>query len=219
MIIYNTLKVPVSVMLDDRTIVIDADSEFDERIPSDEYFFRVHKLDRKGRPSLQRYESGGRHSSGTTFLCLATSALLTIRKETKVYLRQERSTLVDISAEHYKAESFDILIENGEMEKRRDGYLDESVREKMIRSFKINLVAGIIGHLLLIGGCAFILGMLFKVVDLQALTESDIWDFVPFIIFPVVSAIMIFWDIHQSQNAEIFQDIPILPEKSEYDYF
>lgn len=218
MMIYNTVDYPVIVTIGEHTFRMERDSELELKIPSGEYSFRIHKVDRKGRPILRRYQSGGRYSRGTTIICLAASALLAVRRDTKIYFREKTEPLISISAEHYKQDVFDILIDNGEINNRSDGYLDESIRKKMMLKFKLELIGSTISHLFLIAMCFVVLYLLPDVLSTYEMTENDFLEILPFILAPILAVYLIIRDISQSRKIHIFRDIPVLPEKVDYDY-
>lgn len=218
MMIYNTVDYPVIVTIGEHTFRMERDSELELKIPSGDYPFRIHKLDRKGNPILRRYLSGGRYSRGTTIICLAASALLTVRRDTKIYFREKTEPLISISSEYFKQEVYDILIENGEINHRSDGYLDESIRKKMIRKFQFELIGSTISHLLLIVSCFAVLYLLPEVLSAYEMTENDLWEILPFVLAPILGVYLVIRDISQSRKIHIFRDIPVISETIDYDY-
>ena len=79
MMIYNTVDYTVIVTLGDQTYRMERDSELEVKIPAGEYYLRLYKVDRKDRLITTDYVSGGRHSRGTTYLCMGMTALLDLR--------------------------------------------------------------------------------------------------------------------------------------------
>lgn len=220
MIIYNTIDYPVVVTIDDAAYDMEPDSELELRIPSGTHTFRIYKVDYKGRPIQKWYGSYGyrRNSRRMTVICHAMLARVSVRRDTKLYLREKLEDLLGISTEQYKREVFDVIIDNGEIEERRDGYLDERVRNRILRSFKLELIFGTMMYLLLTIACCVFLYLLRGVAAEHGLSESDICEILPFVIAPVVSVFCIVWNLRQAKNAHIFKDIPVLPVENDHPF-
>lgn len=233
MIIYNTVDYPVIITVGETAYRMEKDSELELKIPSGQYYFRAYKLDYKGKAPMRIRHIYYRRRADVTFICLAVSGLLTVRRNTRIYLRETQSddTLLSLSSERYKFETFDITLEDGEMESRRDGCLDDLTRKQVIRSFWTELITAMIGHLLLVGiGAALLIALgtavrevqqsgaelpAFSLKDLGFLFESEL---IVFLIGPLVALGMIVYDLYKSRNLPTLKDLPILPEPSEYDY-
>lgn len=219
MMLYNTVDYPVILTIGDKTYRMERDSELELKIPSGEYPFRIHKLDRRDRPILRRYIAGGRHRRNTTVICLAAMGVLSVRRDSKIYFREKTEPLISLSTEYYKQEVYDILIENGEIRDRKDGYLDAEIGKKMVRSFIFEVVGASLGHLFLIGACVFFLIVLRQVAAEHGLSEGDFVELLPAIIAPPLAIFFLYRDLLACRNLHIFKDIPVLPEEIDYDYF
>lgn len=219
MMLYNTVDHPVLITLGDQTYRMERDSELELKIPSGEYPFRIYKLDRKGRPILQRVIPGGRHSRNTTVICLAATALLTGNGDTKIYFREKTEPLMSVSTEYYQQEVYDILIENGEINHRKDGYLDADTGKRVVRSFIGEVVSASIMHLFLIAASVFFLIVLRQVAAEHGLPEGALIELLPILIAPVFAIVVLCLDLAKCRNLHIFKDIPVLPDLSEYEYY
>ena len=218
MIIYNTIDYTVIVTIGDQTYRMERDSELEVKIPAGEYYLRLHKVDRKDRLITTEYVSGGRHNRGTTYICMGMTALLDLRKATKLYIRETKEELVTISTEYYKKIVFDVIVENGELNHRQDGYIDSSVSKKMTRNFYKGLVFSIIGHVLLAIASGYMLSLLLDFLRENGGSEGDMVDLFFLILIPIVCVGLTVWDLSKFKQGDIFKEIPILPEKSYYDY-
>ncbi len=218
MMIYNTVDNPVIITLGDKTYRMERDSELELKIPSGEYFIRLHKVDRKDRLITTEYSGGGRHSRGTTYICLGMTALLNLRKDTKVCIRETEEQLVTIPSEFYEQLRFDVLVDNGELTHRQDGYLDNSVSKKMTRNFYVGLIGSIIGNMIVaVGGCV-LAGMLLDFFRENGASKEDVLELLFIILVPILCVGGIVISFSKFKRADVFKQIPILPDKSYYDY-
>ena len=123
-----------------------------------------------------------------------------------------------ISTEYYKKIVFDVLVDNGELTHRRDGYVDSSVSKKMTRNFYKGLVFSIIGHVLLAIASGYMLSLLLDFLRENGGSEGDMVDLFFLILIPIVCVGLTVWDLSKFKQGDIFKAIPTLPEKSYYDY-
>lgn len=218
MIIYNTIDTPVIVTLGDQTYRMERDSELELKIPSGEYFIRMHKVDRKGRPFTTISVSGGRYSRGSTYIYFGMTALLALKKDTKVCIRETQEKLMTIPSEYYQQIVFDVLVDNGELTHRQDGCVDGAVRKKLIRGFYAELISSIIGSLIVAVGACFMLSLLVDFLRTNGASKGDLVDLLFIILVPLVSVVSIVLNFSKFKRVDVFKQMPLLPEKSYYDY-
>ena len=218
MIIYNMLKNPVILTLGDQTYRMEKDSELEVKIPAGEYFIRLHKVNRKDKPITTTYVSGGRYSRGTTYIHQGMTAFLNLKRDTKVYIREDKEEMLTIPSEYYKQFTFDVLVDNGELTHRQDGLVDIAVRKKLVRQFYGELISSIIGNLLIaLGGC-YMLSLLVGVIGEKGASQDDIGILILYILAPIACVGSIVLNISKFKRVDLFKNLPVLPDRSYYDY-
>ena len=218
MIIYNMLKNPVILTLGDQTYRMEKDSELEVKIPAGEYFIRLHKVNRKDKPITTTYVSGGRYSRGTTYIHQGMTAFLNLKRDTKVYIREDKEEMLTIPSEYYKQFTFDVLVDNGELTHRQDGLVDISVRKKLVRQFYGELISSIIGNLLIALGACYMLSLLVDFLRINGASKGDLVDLLFIILVPIVSVGSIVLNISKFKRVDLFKNLPVLPDRSYYDY-
>ena len=218
MILYNMLKNPVILTLGDQTYRMEKDSELEVKIPAGEYFIRLHKVNRKDKPITTTYVSGGRYSRGTTYIHQGMTAFLNLKRDTKVYIREDKEEMLTIPSEYYKQFTFDVLVDNGELTHRQDGLVDIAVRKKLVRQFYGELISSIIGNLLIALGACYMLSLLVDFLRINGASKGDLVDLLFIILVPIVSVGSIVLNISKFKRVDLFKNLPTLPDRSYYDY-
>ena len=224
MMIYNTVDNPVIITIGTQTYRMERDSELELKIPSGEYYLRMEQVDRKGNPIIAKYSSYGygKYKKTVTVINMSMSALLTMRKKTRIYIREKRERLPGYSKKDYEQLVFDLEIDDGELAHRQDGCLDASVGKKLKKNFVTGLVVTSVFYTLVAALGGAMLWMLASGIGEAALDKGDISVLLPYILeavlIPVVSIGCVVWSLRKVKEADIFDKLPLLPDRSYYDY-
>lgn len=242
MMIYNTVDIPVMVTVGDRTFRMERDSEIELKLPAGEYFFSIYKIDPYTEEPIRKYKTDYYPSTGMDFsrgkwgktdrmaydrnynstaICYGAAARLTLRRATKLYIRDtySNSLLFRLSNERYFTDLFDFIIEEGELNYRKDGFPDEQTRTKLIHSIYWQFVASILSGIAIIGGVAALAFWAFYkgFTDVAALFIADPRTIV-FVLAPVLMAVYVGYDIYRFRQVKDLKKLPLMPTKEEYDY-
>ena len=220
MMIYNTVDNPVVITIGDQTYRMERDSELEVKIPSGEYYFRMEQVDRKGRPMLTKceYTGYGKSRKCVSCICMGMTALLRMWKNTKIYIREKTEPLFDTTFANYRQLTFDLEIDNGELTHRKDGCVDGSIGKQMKGSFKSNLIAVIIGCIAatVLGGIG--VWMLLDGIREVGASSEVIGYLLCYLFVPIASVGIIIWNLGKVKQADVFDHLPTLPDRSYYDY-
>ena len=243
MMIYNTIDVPVMVTVGDQTFRLEPESEKELKLTAGDYFFSIYKIDpytdepmrtyktdyypstgmdfqrgKWGRRDMMRYDRG----YDSTAICYGTSARLTLCRATKLYIREtySNSLLYRLSNERYFVDLFDLMIEEGELNYRKDGFADEQTRTKFIRSIYFQFIGSMLRGVSLIVFLAIVafLGIQYGFQEtIAALVIADP-TLIVLILSPVLLAAYIGYDIYKFRHVKDLKNLPLMPTKEEYDY-
>lgn len=242
MMIYNTVDIAVMVTVGDQTFRMERDSEKELKLPAGEYFFSIYKIDPYTEEPIRKYKTDYYPSSGMDFsrgkwgktdrvfydryynstaICYGTAARLTLCRGTKLYIRETTSNtlLFRLSNERFFADLFDFMIEEGELNYRKDGCPDELTRTKLIRSVYFQFFASMFGGVSLIGFLAFLVfcGLQYGFKEVASILATEPESIV-LIFAPIFTAAYIGYDIYKFRQVKELKKLPLMPTKEEYDY-
>ncbi len=243
MIIYNTLECPVVLTLEDKTYRIEEESELEVKISSGDHYFSAYKLHPDTGEPMRKYKSDyypgeytevyrgkvvrsngvryDRHRN-VTAICLGASGTLTMNRATKLYIRDMLAdhTILRIPSERYCADVLDFLVEEGEISHRKDGCVDDLTRQKIMRSFWIQLISSLVGGFLVIALSAVMWGIMAMrggmTTDLLLLMTTHP-DMMLYTIGPIAAIVWIVINLFNIRKRHQLKDLPMLPTKEEYD--
>lgn len=157
MMIYNTVDYPIAIEIGEKIYFMERDSELELRLTSGTHDYRLYKAEQSSRPLPMHIELGGMSRRIAT-VCYAETGKLICRRNTKVYIREDREEL--FREQHfwrhhghahyntYYASVFDLTVEDGELSERRKGCLNEKVYNRMLAPFKFTFWIRVAAHLI-----------------------------------------------------------------------
>ena len=92
------------------------------------------------------------------------------------------------------------------------------MRKKLIRGFYAELITSIIGSLIFAVGACFMLSLLVDFLRINGASKGDLVDLLFIILVPIVSVVSIVQNFSKFKRVDVFKQMPLLPEKSYYDY-
>lgn len=242
MMIYNTVDLPILVTVGDQSFRMERDSEKELKLPTGEYFFSIHKLDPYTGEPLRKYKTDyfpttamdfqrgkwGKTNRmrydryhNSTAICYGMTALLNLRRATKMYIRERQSDklLFAVSSERYFTDLFDLTVEEGELSHRKDGCVDELTRTKLVRSAYLELIGSIVAAVAVMVGTGLLLTLLTpdqlgEFVS-AILADSDV---ILWIVGPIIMIGCLIYDLGKIRKVKQLKNLPLLPTKEYYDY-
>ncbi|MBQ8287730.1 MAG: hypothetical protein IJX76_03035 [Clostridia bacterium] len=148
MMIYNTVDYPIAIEIGEKIYFMDRDSELELRLTSGTYDYRLYKADEYDGPIPSHIEMRSFHRHSVT-VCYAETGKLICRRNTKVYIREDRIELFreqyfwrHRGHSHYRtydASTFNLTVEEGELAERRQGCLNQQVYNQMLAPYKATM--------------------------------------------------------------------------------
>ena len=157
-----------------------------------------------------------------TAICLGTAGILTVNRATKLYVREQLAdrTLLRIPYQRYCADVLDSLVENGEITRQKDGCADGRTRQKIIRSFWIQMLCFLIGSILAIVisavGWIWLAQTADTVQQLIGIMTAKPLTLI-FAILPIFALPLTVFVLLDIRKRGAWKDLPLLPTKAEYD--
>lgn len=213
MTIYNFAGATVVLTIDEKTYKLAPLEKLELKL-SGEYPLSGYIAYSDGTP-VEKQSHYRRHDGGNiTRIYPASTATLWVEGGAEINLRTQKRALRGVSG--YEQVLLEFECQNCELSERRDGFLNESIPQTLIRGCKIHVgFTWFLALLIMAIGIAFTV-LLAGVIDQSApMTESVFAEIFPMLVAPFVAIYLIVREARNLHFIKICKNIPILNSSNE----